>query len=183
MMANLSATLASLGNSSQICMPGTLVLIGLNSPRISVGASGFRSHISKCEGPPGQVDIDNGVVRTPRAGLGFVLQNLIERQPSHRGSADLQKASARESIAKTRAFILLAEDGEHDELQAEGGNTVGSRVCFQLTAAGNLPPAFNTSIGIYTKHQQILIYLVPGQIAGFCLLRHPAASGLIAGFG
>ena len=37
---------ASFGNSSQISRPGTLVLIGLYSPRISTGASGFKSHIS-----------------------------------------------------------------------------------------------------------------------------------------
>ena len=33
-------------------MPGTLVLIGLNSPRYSTGASGFRSYMSMWLGPP-----------------------------------------------------------------------------------------------------------------------------------
>src|SRR3954471_8859039 len=33
-------------------MPGTLVLIGLYGPRISLGASGFRSHVSTWLGPP-----------------------------------------------------------------------------------------------------------------------------------
>ena len=42
------------GNCSQISMPGTLVLIGLNSPRISAGASIFRSNMSWCGGPPGR---------------------------------------------------------------------------------------------------------------------------------
>src|SRR4029450_3170658 len=31
---------------------GTLVAIGRNSPRISAGASGFGSHMSRCDGPP-----------------------------------------------------------------------------------------------------------------------------------
>ena len=40
------------GKTSQIWMPGTLVLIGLNSPRISPGASVLMSHMSWCGGPP-----------------------------------------------------------------------------------------------------------------------------------
>ena len=32
--------------------PGTFVLIGLNVPRYSRGRSGFRSKVSRCEGPP-----------------------------------------------------------------------------------------------------------------------------------
>ena len=54
MMANLSIILAMRGNSSQIWIPGTLVWIGLNSPRTSAGASGLRSHMSMCGGPPGR---------------------------------------------------------------------------------------------------------------------------------
>ncbi len=34
------------GSISQIWIPGTLVGMGLNSPRISLGASGFRSYMS-----------------------------------------------------------------------------------------------------------------------------------------
>src|SRR5262245_38957901 len=34
-------------------MPGTTVLIGLNAPRYSAGASGFMSYVSMCGGPPG----------------------------------------------------------------------------------------------------------------------------------
>src|SRR5436190_2072293 len=33
-------------------MPGTLVLIGVQRPRYSAGASGFMSYISMCPGPP-----------------------------------------------------------------------------------------------------------------------------------
>src|SRR5688572_17965132 len=51
-MQNLSACAASLGNSSETWMPATLVAIGLNSPRISAGASGLGSNVSCCGGPP-----------------------------------------------------------------------------------------------------------------------------------
>src|SRR5262249_9159561 len=33
-------------------MPGTSVAMGLKSPRISAGASGFRSKVPSCDGPP-----------------------------------------------------------------------------------------------------------------------------------
>lgn len=46
MIAQRSIRVASRGNTSQISMPGTFVPIGLNSPRTSLGASGFRSHMS-----------------------------------------------------------------------------------------------------------------------------------------
>ncbi len=46
MTAHLSMRAASCGKTSQIWMPGTLVAIGLNSPRISAGASVLMSHMS-----------------------------------------------------------------------------------------------------------------------------------------
>ena len=52
MTANRSIRCAMPGSSSQIWMPGTRVLIGLNSPRISAGASGLRSTMSWWGGPP-----------------------------------------------------------------------------------------------------------------------------------
>ena len=48
----LSATLLSNGKYSLIWISETLVEIGLNSPRTSVGAVGLRSHRSCCPGPP-----------------------------------------------------------------------------------------------------------------------------------
>ena len=41
-----SITFAIRGKCSQICNPGTDVAIGLNSPRISAGASRLRSNMS-----------------------------------------------------------------------------------------------------------------------------------------
>ena len=44
--------IASFGICSQTWMPGTLVAMGLNSPRYSTGESGFISQVSCCAGPP-----------------------------------------------------------------------------------------------------------------------------------
>jgi hypothetical protein len=43
---------ANSGRCSQILMPGTLVAMGINSPRMPSGASGFRSNVSCWDGPP-----------------------------------------------------------------------------------------------------------------------------------
>src|SRR6201988_2470226 len=51
-MVNLSACFAVWGRCSQICMPGTFVEIGLNSPRISFGAFGFIAKVSMWPQPP-----------------------------------------------------------------------------------------------------------------------------------
>ena len=48
----LSIIRAVRGISSPTWMPGTLVAIGLNSPRTSAGASGLGSQVSCCGGPP-----------------------------------------------------------------------------------------------------------------------------------
>src|SRR5204863_3086873 len=45
---------ACIGMCSQMAKPGTLVEIGLNSPRISSAASGFMSYRSMWLGPPGR---------------------------------------------------------------------------------------------------------------------------------
>mgnify|MGYP006162324325 CR=1 FL=1 len=50
--AHLCITFASFGKCSQIQMPGTLVGMGLNSPRMLSGASGFKSHRSMWLGAP-----------------------------------------------------------------------------------------------------------------------------------
>src|SRR5262245_8947561 len=52
MIDHLSMIRALMGSRSQIWMPGTLVGIAPNSPRYSIGASGFGSHVSCWLGPP-----------------------------------------------------------------------------------------------------------------------------------
>ena len=49
---HLSMIAAMRGMCSQISRPGTLVRIGRNSPRISLGASIFMSYMSWCAGAP-----------------------------------------------------------------------------------------------------------------------------------
>src|SRR5438105_1427078 len=51
-MDHLSMRRALMGSRSQIWMPGTLVRIAPNSPRYSMGASGFGSQVSCWLGPP-----------------------------------------------------------------------------------------------------------------------------------
>ena len=46
--------LARFGRCSEIRTPGARVSTGLNSPRDSAGASGFKSHMSRWLGPPGR---------------------------------------------------------------------------------------------------------------------------------
>ena len=46
------ARAAESGRSSLNCRPGTLVAIGRNGPRISIGAAGLGSKVSCCGGPP-----------------------------------------------------------------------------------------------------------------------------------
>ena len=53
MMLYLSAIFACRENNPLASIPGTLVFIGMNSPRYSLGASGFMSYISMCGRPPG----------------------------------------------------------------------------------------------------------------------------------
>jgi hypothetical protein len=50
--AHFPITPATFGRCSQTRTPAAFVSIGLNSPRYSSGASGFRSHMSMVAGPP-----------------------------------------------------------------------------------------------------------------------------------
>src|SRR5436305_14266609 len=52
MIDHLSIIRALIGSRSQIWIPGTLVGIAPNSPRYSIGASGFGSQVSCWLGPP-----------------------------------------------------------------------------------------------------------------------------------
>src|SRR5216684_7189322 len=68
-MAYLSACWASFGKSSEMRMPGTLVAIGLNRPRIFWGASGFGSQRSMWLGAPQlKIKITDFALALPSAG-------------------------------------------------------------------------------------------------------------------
>ncbi len=96
------------GKCSQISMPETLVRIGWNSPRISAGASIFKSKKSWCGGPPGRkiMMIPLCVCEARRSRLG--LKNLRQRKAAQGQPADFQKRSSRDSIAK--AVLRPAND-------------------------------------------------------------------------
>ncbi len=51
-IVTLSIRCAISGNFSQMNVPGTLVLMGFQMPRISAGASGLGSNVSNWLGPP-----------------------------------------------------------------------------------------------------------------------------------
>ena len=79
--------------------PAALVAIGLNSPRISAGASGFMSHMSRWLGPAVEEDEDAGVGR--RRGRRAVEpprlvgpQQAGQAQAPEPDPADLQASSA-----------------------------------------------------------------------------------------
>ncbi len=81
MGTSLSIMPARRGKCSQISMPGTLVLMGLNSPRTSAGASGFRSYMSWCGGPPGRkIMITERAERRPLAASARRM-SLIDNPP------------------------------------------------------------------------------------------------------
>ena len=48
----IAGVVAAVGDGVTNVTPGTRVALGLNSPRISAAASGFRSQMSRWDGPP-----------------------------------------------------------------------------------------------------------------------------------
>ena len=100
MTANLSIIAASRGSSSQISMPGTLVAIGLNSPRISAGASGLRSNMSWCGGPPGRKTMMTALCELRIPACASAARSCGKRQPAQRQAADLQEVAPRDAVAE-----------------------------------------------------------------------------------
>ena len=103
----------SCGKTSPIWMPGTLVAIGLNSPRISTGASVLMSHMSWCGGPPPRKMLMTALcwlVRAPaRASARKMSARVRLAAPKVKG-ADLQEAAAGDAVAELR---FPAEEGQH----------------------------------------------------------------------
>ncbi len=100
-MENLSVTLACLGNISVMSNPGTLVRIGFQMPRYSLGASGFMSYRSMWLGPPSSQIRMTEVFFVPAV---FVpassrAQGLRQAERGQAGDADLQEAAAIHAVA------------------------------------------------------------------------------------
>src|ERR1044072_2266803 len=107
-MENLSASFAWSGSISEISMPETFVLMGLNSPRISEGASGFMSYMSMWLGPPPRQIMMTDLSRFP----GGTAPSALSRRNG--GSVNPPSASApvfkklrRESPSQNRPDLPL----------------------------------------------------------------------------
>jgi len=99
MSVTLSMNCACSGNDSQMNVPGTLVAIGLNGPRISAGAAGFGSICFKVTCSAVQPILDN---RRVGFRLAFrrchcaCLQNRRQRQAPQTGT---QKSTSIKKLA------------------------------------------------------------------------------------
>ncbi len=83
MTTHLSMRAAISGKVSPMRMPGTFVSIGLNSPRISGGASVLMSHMSWWDGPPPRKTLMTALCRlgaaTPRASAAASARRMSAR--------------------------------------------------------------------------------------------------------
>ena len=97
------------GRCSPIWMPGTLVAIGLNSPRTSAGAFGLRSNGVLVGQAARQVDHDDRLRRcVPDCCFGA--EQLRQRQAAEGQAADLEEGAARQAVA---VAVAGTEEGEH----------------------------------------------------------------------
>src|SRR5688572_20861058 len=118
MSAYLSACLASCGRCSQMSMPGTFVLIGLNAPRNSAGASGFMSNVSWCGGPPGS--------QTKMTAGSFDVRSAACALYDATGPTAAD-ASATEPKRSTSRRLGPGQDAERGDMQrrSDGGGKAG----------------------------------------------------------
>ncbi len=115
---------------------GTLVPIGLNSPRISVGASVLMSHMSWCGGPPPRKMLMTALwpVRGSESCLFAAsarrMSASVNERRAERERADLQEVPAADAVAEPHA----AEGNVEHERDApmEWGEVGG----IQLAGAG-----------------------------------------------
>ena len=115
MQASLSHMRACSGKCSQICTPGTLVSIGLNSPRNSVGRVGLEVVHVHVRRAAGQVDHDGGLWPGRRwpAGHGRVRPASRSMSASVRPAPNapiLQEVAAADAVAET---LLRTPEGQH----------------------------------------------------------------------
>ena len=115
--ASLSAIRACNGMCSQMSNPGTLVLIGLNSPRNSDGAAGLRSYMSMCEGPPArQIMItERGFKELPVSARSRSTWGKVKppspSAPTFKKSRRFMPSQKRRGIPKTSAWRFSLAQG------------------------------------------------------------------------
>ena len=117
-IATWSSTPASRGRCSQIWMPGTLVAMGRNSPRISAGASRLEIIQIDVAGPAPHEDMDHGrrVVTAATcwrfrglSRLGLAAKIIGQRQPAPCQRTDAQPGAPREAMIAERGRIVIGE--------------------------------------------------------------------------
>ena len=103
-------------------MPGTLVAIGLNSPRTSAGASGFRSHMSCVAAPPSRYSRMTFFALPGRAAAGL-RSSAASRFGRVNAAAEQGEGAGGERLAAGEAVAAApraAEQGEHPGAPGEG---------------------------------------------------------------
>ena len=130
MILNLSAHFACSGSSSPTSMPGTFVRIGRNSPRYSLGASGFRSYISMCGGPPGSqrkiTDRSSWAVAVPACALQP--KDIAERQTAQTERAELQsRATSNRARATSGSAVHRCISGGRAKRRDQPGGLAHDR--------------------------------------------------------
>src|SRR4051794_7146442 len=108
---SLSAWRANFGKTEPKRMPGKLVGIGPNSPRISGGASGFGSQVECCGGPPIRNRTTQFFALAVELGLAWTRasEQLRERESEGRETADAERGAAGEPIAQARGTVLKVQ--------------------------------------------------------------------------
>ena len=92
-------------------MPGTFVSIGLNSPRMFSGASGFGSKVSRCEGPPPRLTWIAAVARPPSTSPAAAMRRYEERLRPVPPSTPIFRKSRRRTPSQYR-FVAIAGPSE-----------------------------------------------------------------------
>ena len=96
-----------------MCMPGTLVAMGLKGPRTSAGASGLGSQVSIWLGPPTQKQHDTVDVLVPASPAAFCGEEAGQRQAESGQRAGVQEIAARQAIAeRTRGPVRVQSQHE-----------------------------------------------------------------------
>ncbi len=114
MTTHLSMRAAICLKTSPIWMPVTLVLIGLNSPRISFGRLGLDLPHILMRRSAAEEDVDDRLVTRawPSAGLSLDAEEIRE---SERSGANAERPDAQKTAPVDTVAVagFLAEDGEH----------------------------------------------------------------------
>ena len=100
---NRSIIRASRGMYSQMSRPGTLVGIGLYSPRMPEGASGFMSNMSRCGGPPARNTMMTALCDREMPACASGRSSWGSDRPAQSQAADLEEIAPGDSVAKPRS--------------------------------------------------------------------------------